>query len=289
MQTPLPTLASLFATLVLAACGGGGSGPAAAAPAPPASSPTGGAQAQELSCDDFATVEVAGMGRLINNTWNKAAAGSFAVKQCLIKRESATAVSYGWSWSWPANSNDVYAYPAIMVGWKPWDGGSSNHASLPARIASVKAFRWAYDIALEGSGKTNLSTSLWITRTGATSATPNRADIANEIMIWTAGQGFQPGGQLIATTAIGGRSFEVWYAKDWGDASGANSNKWNYIAYRATTQTSSTTLDMQSFVADAVARGLVDPQHFISSIELGSEIMSGSGSAWINSLSLTIE
>jgi hypothetical protein len=281
------SLSSLFLglSLLAASCGGGGS-ETVAAPAPgPAPTPSG---PQQLGCTDFFTVEVAGLGRLTNNTWNKAAAGSFASTQCLQRQASGGATQYGWTWNWPANSSTVYAYPEIIVGWKPWDGGTSNDARLPARIATLQNFTWSYSLDVATNGKHNIATSLWITRTGATPSAPNPQDIANEMMIWSSGSDFPPGGQQVATVTLGGQSFEVWYARDWGDLSGANPNRWSYIAYRATQASATASLDLKAILDDAVARGYVNPQHYVSNVELGNELMSGSGTTWINSLSLDL-
>ncbi|HEY0818002.1 MAG TPA: hypothetical protein VGD46_04435 [Rhizobacter sp.] len=283
-KSPVPLLSLSVAVLALTAgCGGGGGG-GSPAPAPaPAAGP------QQLTCADFGTVEVAALGRLTNNTWNKAAAGSYASTQCLMSRPQGAATQYGWSWNWPANGTTVYAYPEVILGWKPWDGGTSNTPLLPARIGTLQNFTWAYDVDVSTSGRHNLSTSMWITRTGATPTGINPQDIANEFMIWTAGNGFQPGGSHVATVTLGNHSFEVWYAQDWGDLSGANPNRWSYVAYRAITSTTATTLDIKAILDDAVARGYVDPQHHVSNIELGNEVMSGSGEAWINSVSLAVQ
>ncbi|WOB05915.1 GH12 family glycosyl hydrolase domain-containing protein [Piscinibacter gummiphilus] len=274
---------SLSLALLAASCGGGGGGgggSSAPAPAPATQLP---------ACGDFATLEVSGLGRLTNNTWNKAAAGNFAATQCLQSRSVGATTQYGWSWSWPTNGSTVYAYPEIIVGWKPWDGGTSNHPHLPARINTLQRFDWQYDLSVSTGGSYNVATSLWITRTGATPTGTNPQDIANEMMIWTAGSGFPPGGQRQPDANIGGQIFEVWYAQDWGDLSGANPNKWSYIAYRATVSTFAATLDIKAILADAVSRGYVNPAHYVSNIELGNEVMSGAGQTWINSLSATIQ
>lgn len=275
---------SLFLSVAIlaTACGGGGGDSPAPAPAP-ATGP------QQLGCADFATLEVAGLGRLTNNTWNKAAAGSFAATQCLQSRPNGAGTQYGWSWNWPANGSTVYAYPEIILGWKPWDGGTSNHAQLPARINALQRFDWQYDLSVSTTGSYNVATSLWITRTGATPTGTNPQDIANEMMIWTAGSGFPPAGAYVGTVTIGGRAFEVWYAQNWGDISGANPNQWSYLAYRATVSTFATTLDIKAILDDAVSRGYVNAAHYVSNIELGNEVMSGSGQTWINSLSVTIQ
>ena len=121
----------------------------------------------------------------------------------------------------------------------------------------LQSFRWAYNVDVTTTGKHNVASSMWITRSGATSSSPSAQDIATEFMIWSRGQDFNPGGQMIATATIGTQSFEVWYAQDWGDVSGANPNKWSYVAYRAVNGSTAVDLDIKAIVDDAVSRGLV--------------------------------
>jgi hypothetical protein len=90
------------------------------------------------------------------------------------------------------------------------------------------------------------------------------------------------------SSVIGDIAFEIWYAANWRDASNANSNRWTYVAYRATKPRLSATLDIKKILDDAVARGLVSPDHFVSNIELGNEVMSGTGQTWIKSLAVDV-
>src|SRR6202008_499567 len=92
----------------------------------------------------------------------------------------------------------------------------------------------------------------------------------------------------IAHTRIDGIGFEIWHAKDWGDLTGTNKNRWSYIAYRATAKHLSTTLDIRKFLADAIERGLVAREHFVSGVELGNELLGGTGETWVRNLSLDV-
>jgi len=188
---------------------------------------------QEISCTDFFESDTT-VGRLSSNVWNKHAAGNSASRQCIMTRGPATARQYGWWWSWPIRGNTVFAYPEMVIGWKPWSGGTSTHPRLPLRVAAINSFKWSYELETAAIGKYNLATSLCLTRTGVTGALPNPADISTEIMIWTDGYDFAPPGAKQADSVIGDITFEIWYAANWGDASNKNSNRWTYVAYRAT-------------------------------------------------------
>lgn len=245
------------------------------------------AERREVSCTDYFEIDTR-FGRFTSNVWNKQAAGGAQVRQCIVARGPMDAREYGWSWDWPSNSGTVFAYPETVIGWKPWNGGGSTHARLPIRIRDVGTFVWSYEVETVSNGKQNLATSMWLTRSGATGIDPNPTDISTELMVWTDGFDFLPAGTRIATVAVDGIEFEVWHVADWGDAAGVNSNRWSYVTYRATDRRLSVSLDIRKILVDAVDRGLISPDHFVSNIEIGNEVMSGSGQTWVKSLAVDI-
>jgi hypothetical protein len=243
--------------------------------------------ARDLSCEDAYAVDTP-IGRLTNNVWNKQAAGGAPYKQCLRTRGEEVRREYGWSWDWPVHSTTLLAYPQTIFGWKPWNGGSSSHERLPIRLLDVQSFRLDYSVEIDAHGKHNLATALWLTRSGRTSADPNPADISADVNIWSEGFEFDPLGTKIGEVSIDGTTFEIWHAADMGDASAANSNRWTHVVYRAKVAQHSASLDIKKFLDDALARKLISAEHFVSSIELGNEVMSGSGETWIRSLRLDV-
>jgi hypothetical protein len=242
-------------------------------------------EAKDVSCADYASVDT-NVGHISNNVWDKQAAGAQPYRQCIRTRGG----KFGWSWQWPANpGNRVFAYPETVMGWKPWNGGVSTFKHLPIQISAINTFTLSYNVETTAHGKHNLSTSLWIIRSGRTSAEPRPKDVTAELMVWTDGFDFHPAGNKIADTMIDGIPFEVWSATNWSDVSKTNTNHWNYIAYRSKMRKLDVTLDIRKILADAAHRGIVDPAHYVASVELGNEVMSGTGETWINSMSLTVE
>lgn len=241
----------------------------------------------ELSCADSYELDTR-IGRLINNVWNKQAIGAAAYRQCLKARGRGSGREWGWSWSWPLESRTVLAFPQVMFGWKPWNGGMPTDDRLPIAIATIKSLNLSYDVQTNADGKYILSTALWLTRTGRTASAPNPADISADINIWMVGDAFEPAGEHVDDIAVDGLEFEVWYAAEMSDASGANANRWNHVVYRAVSPQLSESLDIDEFVADAVSRGYISREHYVSSIEIGNEVMSGSGETWISDLSLEV-
>ena len=285
--------ATMLAALV--ACGGGGGGGNVAIDRTVSTTPAQGIilsadpAPTNLSCTDYAEYDT-GNGRLANNVWNKQAVGAFPYTQCITTKGPLSAKIFGWSWNWPANSGSVFAYPEIVYGWKPWNGGTSNVSALPIRVSAITTLRFSYDLTVITNGKHNVSTSMWLTSSGATSNNPDASHITTEFMIWTDGYDFQPAGNLAAIyTTQTGTQYEVWFDAHQTDASNQNTNVWKYVAYRAVVPSLTPTIDLKLILKDAVTRGYVSDSDYVANVELGNEVMSGTGQTWINSISLVAQ
>jgi hypothetical protein len=277
MKSRFRTFLFLVPFLFLLACGGGGS-----------SSDEPQLVTKTLGCTDWLSVNTP-IGRLSNNVWNKQAAGSFKPTQCLEQRVAGSSLEYGWSWNWPANSNAIFAYPEIIVGAKPWEPGPGNDARFPRQVSATNRLLVSYDAEVNTTGDHNLAASIWLINTPTVANPQDTSNIVTEMMIWTWSTTFNPGGTHLANVVIDDVEWQVWAAENWGDNSGANGNQWTYIAYRAVTPTLSTTFDARKLMADAASRGLLSTNYYIANVELGNEIMSGSGTTFLKSFEVTID
>lgn len=284
--------AMALATCTLLACGGGGGQGSSPAPAPPPVAPAP-VTVNILGCDANARVRLAaGSGELLNNAWNAASVGSFPWSQCIVEQRQGSDVQYGWTWRWPDTGDQVYTYPSIVVGAKPWFGGPGNDTRFPRRIADTPRLLLSYEVESSFTGNANLAASIWFTRTTATPTPAVESEISAEIMVWSdytpalvsASATLTERGRLLG---VAGRDWRVFAADSWGDASGASSHRWRFIVYVAEQTTRSLDADLRLFIDDAVARGLVDPAHAIANVELGNEISSGSGNSWVRRFSLS--
>ena len=120
---------------------------------------------------------------------------------------------------------------------------------------------------------------------------PDPSAIRNELMIWTeASEGLVSASDKPAgVVEIDGARWTVYVKPNWGDASGGSAVKWQLISYHAQTPTSTIRYDARKFFADAMARGLMEPGDTIEGVELGNELVSGSGSTWVKRFQLTVQ
>jgi hypothetical protein len=244
---------------------------------------------KSLGCTDYLSL-VVDDGVLTNNVWNKGAADQNSWSQCLESREFNGATQYGWSWSWPRNKKVIYSYPQIKRGVSPWAPIPKFDERFPLALSAVEKMIISYDVEIDTNGQHNLATSMWLTDAPHTGTEPNSSIIAAEVMIWTYAtkNHFNPAGKKYGSITSNNTEWEVWYDKNWGDASGENSNKWIYLTFRAKESSLKTSFDVIDLLSYAINKNLITSDLFISDVELGNEIMDGEGITWINKFDVDI-
>ncbi len=242
-----------------------------------------------LSCANNATHRQP-QGALLNNMWNQRSAGKGAWMQCLQARQRDGRAEYGWFWKWPSRDG-IYAYPEILVGRSPWRGDPTNDIRFPRTVADTRALRIEYEVESRSRGKNNLAAELWLTDSPLVPGVADSQSIRVELMIWTdASAGVvsdkeKPAGVI----EIDGEKWRVFVKQNWGDASGVSANNWVLISYHALNPTTHASYDARKFIDDAMSRGVVKPSYVIAGIELGNEIISGSGSTWIRKFDVSVD
>ena len=101
--------------------------------------------------------------------------------------------------------------------------------------------------------------------------------------IWTyatAGQ-FNPAGRKYGEVTVAGEIWEVWYEKNWSDASQVNKNRWVYISFKAKNLAYKTNINALELIRYAIYEKLISDSLLIADIELGNEVMSGEGITWV--------
>ncbi len=244
---------------------------------------------ETISCEDYHS-ETTPNGILFNNVWNNSAAGFFSWSQCLEKNPANG--NYGWSWVWPNIYNFTYAYPQIKTGASPWDSSPEPESGFPLRFSETRSLVIAHELEILGDSELNVVTSIWLTNPTEIDGNPDPFSIIAELKIWnfTTQDHMNPGGSHIDDVEIEGERWGVWVEKNNRRyVSGTNSNRWVYVAFRAENLSLKANFDAVKFMNYAIKQKIIPQEFNINNVELGTEIMSGSGLAWVKKYSVSIE
>lgn len=237
-----------------------------------------------FTCEGYARHETA-YGDLQNNVWNAQAAEGFDWTQCLSMRTLKGKTQYGWYWQWPEDGDKVYAQPQITLGNSPWLDHNVVKPNYPIALNNLDNLHIDYDINISTEGELNLASTLWLTRSNTIQTKIDRSSIAVEMMIWTyASDDFydSPAGENVAEITLNGIEWEVWLNKNWHDTSSQNDNTWTYLAFRAVEPALDTKFNAAAMLRYAIEQKYIQPNLFIADIQLGTEVMSGTGQVWLN-------
>ncbi|WP_295456262.1 CARDB domain-containing protein [uncultured Thiodictyon sp.] len=209
-------------------------------------------------CQQFGTVPVMqGEYSVQNNVWNA------TTTQCV--KVDPTVAGFAVSQS-AHNATTVASYPSIFRGCH-WATCTTN-SGMPVAIGRIARAPFSWSVTPAPSVTGNIAAEAWFSPRQAPDAQLGY-DGGGELMIWLDSNGMVPSGTRVATTTIGGATWEVWY-----DAPNAGRN-WQYIAYRQPQRVTAVNLDLNDFIRDALARGYLDRSWYLHDLEAGEEIMSG--------------
>jgi hypothetical protein len=221
---------------------------------------------------------------LVNNVWNKAAAGD-AFRQEVFLEDTNGKRAAGWRWRSPWHLLPrVVSQPQLVCGDKPWDHPLRWMPEFPFQAGS-KRLTAAFDIKLRASGTYNMAFTMWAVR-----ALPASKDgISHEIMIWNANGGQSPAGMRRGTLDAQGNSYDVYVEENHGDASGHNPNVWTYVAFVARKPVWRGPLDLSVFLDYLLQQKILSPDHYLTSLELGNEVSQGEGIVEIQDFSIRLQ
>ncbi|WP_326555467.1 GH12 family glycosyl hydrolase domain-containing protein [Micromonospora sp. NBC_01813] len=210
------------------------------------------ADAGEL-CGRADTINIADKRQVVmNNVWGA------DTLQCLeVDQDGSFEVSHS---EHDKRTESAAAYPTIYQGCH-W-GNCTVGSGLPIKIRDLRSARssWTIDTT-DVDGRWNVTYDLWF----HTDANAHRTPDGAELMVWLdRADGTEPAGTLVArNVTLAGALWDVYYA-DW---------HWNYVAYvrvRPTNQVDD--FELAVFTRDAVGRGYLDRDWYLSGIEAGFEI-----------------
>ena len=239
----------------------------------------------ETHCEDWAKLRNAGFV-YENNVWNQGTIKREHRLQCLLKRVVDDEVQYGWRWQWPRGNGDVKAYPEVIYGHKPWFT-SSTTPNLPRRISALDELSVAYEVEMQARGRYNLAFDIWV----VSSDRPAPSAITHEIMIWVGerSRAWEPSpGYLAKRVMIGGAAYDLTIRPhaEWLKEHGAP--KVAYVAFNARTAQVSGSLDVKEFLDYLTDHGHLPAEGYVASVELGNEVMHGTGEVWLKSYDISV-
>lgn len=221
-----------------------------------------------LACEDNKRI-VLGDYILHNNVWNKGDRTDYT--QCVFAQSDTPSAVMGWRWAWPGTGKQVKAYPEVMYGNSPWDDEPPT-GRLPVPV-SVRDLFVTYDASIQATGIWNVALEMWLT----SSLSPAEENITDEVMIWIDADGMVPGSSVYDTMTLDGMDYYLVIYKGHGDNSGGSSARWSYIAFVSREPMLSGTLNIGSFLDYLLQNEIIEPDRYIASIELGTEVASGEG------------
>jgi hypothetical protein len=220
--------------------------------------------------------------RVVNNVWNKGACTG-AYGQRVFLEDIAGTQAFGWQWDWRNSGYNVVAYPEVIFGDKPWDASSGISTAFPVQAGSADITA-DFDLSVRASGTYNMAFSLW-----CVSSLPSGIDtISHEIMIWNLNHGMTPAGVKFATVTLGGIAYDVYKKDNHSDDSGGSTHHWTYIAFCAKEPITKGPLKISDFVDYLLAQGILLPSNYVTSVELGNEIVTGSGTVDARAYAITV-
>ena len=224
-----------------------------------------------------------GICAVVNNTWNRAAAGK-RLEQTVFIEEISGHPAVGWRWKAPWSlPPTVVSQPQVVCGNKPWDPKTRPDDGFPFPVGA-KRVTADFDARLQAHGVYNMVFTLW-----AVSALPaSRRNISHEIMIWTAAAWLSPAGRRVDSIAVNGVNYSVYVEPHQTDASGQNANTWKYVAFVPARAVLRGPLDLSVFLDYLLRRGEITGHHYLTSLEFGNEVSAGAGVVEISSFALSV-
>ena len=208
----------------------------------------------------------AGDYTVLNNDWGIPASQQ-STAYTSIKIADTASVNNNLSMNWTTPNvipgTYVYAYPEVY-----WGGQYGQQLpNFSTTISNLKTLNVNYSVSTT-SADSDVLLEIWTKNSSGT--------ITHEIGVFVYGWG---NGESVA--------YKDQYinAMTNANASGAGGS-WNFITYRTISDQLSGTISFSNILQDLVSKGIVDPNDYVSGLELGSEMRKGSGSLQVNNFNV---
>ncbi|MGW0506661.1 GH12 family glycosyl hydrolase domain-containing protein [Micromonospora sp. NPDC003241] len=251
----------------------GSTGPTNPTPTPTTSTPPGDYPPTGRLCNSSDLIDI-GKYWIPNNQWG---GSSGSGSQCIWSNGgSGSQIRWGTSYTWGGQAGTVKSYAAAILGWH-W-GWRRPNTGLPVQVSANRSVNtsWQFSVTSNGTSNMNVAYDMWF----HPMANPGSADQpTDELMIWLYRSNASPAGSRQGTVTIGGTTWEVWRGYV---------GTWNVYSYVRTSNTTNATLNIRDFANDVVSRGWMSSSKYLTSVQAGPEIFTGSGEVVTNSYSVTV-
>ena len=136
-------------------------------------------------------------------------------------------------------------------------------------------------------GRYNLAFDIWVTDHDK----PTPSAITHEVMIWVGerAQAFEPqqGGPVKRVT-IGGAAYDLYIRPRAEWLAEHEARNVVYIAFNARKAQLSGVIDLKEFLDYLTGNGHLPADGYVSSVELGNEVMHGAGELWLNRYEISV-
>ena len=158
------------------------------------------------------------------------------------------------------------SYASSVLGWQY--GWKLTNSGLPLQISAGNKLNcgWSFNFTQSG-GSADVSYDMFLhaIQMPGTNDTPT-----DEIMIWLyTANGAAPTGTKQATVTIDSASWDLY----------RGTTTWNVFSYVRTANATSAVINVMDFMNDLVTRGWVQSSKYLTSVQSGTEIFTGTGRA----------
>ncbi|WP_329125168.1 GH12 family glycosyl hydrolase domain-containing protein [Streptomyces sp. NBC_01465] len=166
-------------------------------------------------------------------------------------------------------------YPSTFKGCH-W-GTCTSGSGLPIKVSDLGSATTSWSTTQVASGVYDVAMDIWFNSTPVAADQPD----GTEVMVWMNRRGgVQPIGSRTATVSLGGLTWDVW--------TGPGASGWKVVSYVLQNgATSFTDLNLKALFDDSVARGQINPAHYLIDAEAGFEIWQGGQGLASNSFSFS--
>ncbi len=173
-------------------------------------------------------------------------------------------VGWGTSWNWTGTANVVKSFASSVLGWQ--FGWKLTGGGLPVQISSGRSINcgWSFSL-MQSGGSADVAYDIFAHSQAMPGSNDNPTD---EIMIWLyAANGAGPIGIKQTTVTIDGTTWDLYRGL----------TRWNVFSYVRTTNATTAVIDIMNFMKDLVARGWMQGSKYITSVQSGTEVFTGTG------------